>query len=59
MSVSGISSIPSVDPKRDLLAQQQVAAVSDPDRDGDNDKGASAANEARESSSTHKVDVRV
>ena len=59
MSVSGISNIPSVDPKRDLLTVQPVPAVSDSDHDGDNDKGVSATSEASESSSGHKVDIRV
>lgn len=59
MSVSGISNIPSVDPKRDLLTVQPVPAASDSDHDGDNDKGASAASEGRESSSSHKLDIRV
>lgn len=57
MSVSGISSIPPVQHASPIQGPQ-VAAV-DPDGDGDNDAGASAATEAKESSSAHKVDIRV
>lgn len=56
MSVSGISNITPVDPKREALAVQQVAPAQAAGRDSDGDGDKAKPATSRESG--HKVDIR-
>lgn len=58
MSVSSVSNITPVDPKREMQAIQQPPAVRNGDPDGDKDKGPAPAHAPLPQPSHRKVDIR-